>query len=170
LKYLVVSDSHGDRQILVDLVRHFENSVDFFIHCGDSELPAKDELWNVFHVVGGNCDYDSNYKRQQLLVTDKDRIFVTHGHLSNVRMGLTNLKMQALEEEATIALFGHTHQIGCEQESGILFLNPGSISQPRGSLPYKSFAIIESQETEYDVQYYDRDFHVLSDLHFKYNK
>ena len=58
MKYLVVSDSHGDRQILVDLVRHFENSVDFFIHCGDSELPAKDELWNVFHVVGGNCDYE----------------------------------------------------------------------------------------------------------------
>ena len=95
---------------------------------------------------------------------------MTHGHLSNVRMGLANLKMQALEEDATIALFGHTHQIGCEKESGILFLNPGSISQPRGSLPYKSFAIIESRETEYDVQYYERDFQVLSDLHFISNK
>ena len=40
MKYLVVSDNHGDRQILVDLVNHFQEQVDLFIHCGDSELPA----------------------------------------------------------------------------------------------------------------------------------
>ncbi|WP_303220499.1 metallophosphoesterase family protein, partial [Enterococcus asini] len=57
MKYLVVSDNHGDRQILVDLVNHFQEQVDLFIHCGDSELPADDELFAIYQGVGGNCDF-----------------------------------------------------------------------------------------------------------------
>ncbi len=170
MKYLVVSDSHGDRQILVNLLDRYEGKVDVMIHCGDSELRYDDELWQHFKVVTGNCDYDPRYLKKQVITTDLDRIFVTHGHLSNVRMGLTTLKMQALEEKATIALFGHTHQIGCESEEGILFLNPGSISQPRGPLQYKSYAIIASDRDGYNVQYYTRDFSPITDLNFVFPK
>ena len=33
MKYLIVSDNHGDRQILVDLLAEFSGKVDTFIHC-----------------------------------------------------------------------------------------------------------------------------------------
>ena len=39
---------------------------------------------------------------------------MTHGHLANVRMGLTTLALQAEEAGATIALFGHTHVLGAD--------------------------------------------------------
>ena len=49
---------------------------------------------------------------------------MTHGHLANVRIGLTTLALQAEEAGATIALFGHTHVLGAERHNNILFVNP----------------------------------------------
>jgi putative phosphoesterase len=170
MKYLVVSDNHGDRQILVDLLAAFTGKVDTFIHCGDSELPPEDELWQSYQVVGGNCDYSPEYADSKTIKTSLDTIYVTHGHLANVRFGVTTLGLQAQEADASIALFGHTHQIACEKVGHRLFLNPGSISQPRGPIQIKSFAIIESTEKTWSVQYYDRSFKEIPDLHFVFSR
>ena len=35
MKYLVVSDNHGDREILADLVARYQTKVDFFFLCVD---------------------------------------------------------------------------------------------------------------------------------------
>ena len=51
MKILVVSDNHGDRDCLVDLVNHYEGQVDALFHCGDSELEPTDELWQKLIVV-----------------------------------------------------------------------------------------------------------------------
>ncbi|KAF1302927.1 metallophosphoesterase [Enterococcus saccharolyticus] len=170
MKYLVVSDNHGDRKILVDLFQHYQGKVDYMIHCGDSELPSSDELWQSAYVVTGNCDYDAGYKKNQLIDTGQDRIYVTHGHLSNVRMGVTQLGIEAQTNDATIVLFGHTHQIGCEKVGSRLFLNPGSISQPRGPIQIKSYAIIDSTPEAFHVQYYNREFEAIPDLAFTFAK
>lgn len=170
MKYLVVSDNHGDRNILVDLFANYQGKVDYIFHCGDSELAFEDELWNQAFVVTGNCDYDSRYKKNQLVDTGMDRIYMTHGHLSDVRFGITQLGIEAQAADASIVLFGHTHQIGCEKVGSRLFLNPGSISQPRGPIQEKSYAIIESTEKEYSVQYYNRAFQPIPDLFFVIKK
>ena len=34
--------------------------------------------------------------------------------------------------EPDVVVFGHTHQPFCETLGGVLFLNPGSVTQPRG--------------------------------------
>lgn len=170
MKYLVVSDNHGDRQILVDILEAYQNKIDVFFHCGDSELSSDDSLWQSFHVVRGNCDYGGDFSDSVVVKTPLDTIFMTHGHLADVRFGLTNLGMQAQKAEADLVLFGHTHQIACEMVGKRLFLNPGSISQPRGPIQIKSFAIIESTEEIFDVCYYDREFTAISDLHFSYKK
>ncbi|MBP1048433.1 metallophosphoesterase [Enterococcus sp. BWM-S5] len=171
MKYLVVSDNHGDRDILVQLVNHYKGQVDAMFHCGDSELEATDHLWDYFTaVVKGNCDYGPGYPETAIKDTGEDVVFMTHGHLSNVRFGLTQLALQAEEAGATIALFGHTHEIGCEMHQGRLFLNPGSIRQPRGPIQIQSYAIIESTEEKFDVQYYDRSFEPVANLHFKFSK
>lgn len=170
MKYLVVSDNHGDREILVDLFSHYRGKVDYIFHCGDSELASNDPLWEGVSVVTGNTDSDSGYEKAQVVDTGEDVVYLTHGHLSGVKMGLTQLDMQAQEDKATIALFGHTHQLGCEVNKGRLFLNPGSILQPRGRIPIKTYAIIESTEASFQVQYYDRNFEPIEDLAFIFNK
>ena len=88
MKYLVLSDSHQDRQIVVDIFKQWKDKVDYVIHCGDSELSSDDELWKEIHVVAGNCDYDNGYEDVKIITTLEDKILVTHGHLYGVRIGL----------------------------------------------------------------------------------
>ncbi|MBV7390143.1 MULTISPECIES: metallophosphoesterase [Enterococcus] len=164
MKYLVVSDNHGDRDILVQLVDRYKGKVDHMFHCGDSELPSSDELWKNFTVVTGNCDFDPGFKTEQIVKIGSDTIFMTHGHQSNVRFGLTTLALQAAEKQADIALFGHIHQAVAEMDKGILFVNPGSISQPRGPIQIPSYAIITSESTYYEVDYFNRAHKPVEEL------
>lgn len=170
MKYLAVSDNHGKRQILVELLERYQGKADCFFHCGDSELDAGDELWKTYLVVKGNCDYTSGYPNSVVENTGMDTVFMTHGHLSNVRFGLTQLALQAEEVKANLVLFGHTHQLGCEMHKGVLFLNPGSVSQPRGQILIPAYAIIESSEDYFEVQYYRSNHKKLEDLHFLFKK
>ena len=164
MKYLVVSDNHGDRNILVEIVNRYVGMVDHMFHCGDSELKVNDELWEHFTVVTGNCDYDPEYKKEQIVTIGNGVIYMTHGHLSNVRFGLTMLSVQAQEAGANIALFGHIHQAVAEMDKHILFVSPGSISQPRGPIQIPSYAIIESDEEGYQVAYYNRAHQPIEEL------
>lgn len=164
MKYLVVSDNHGDRVILEELVKKYQGKIDAFFHCGDSELPASDSLWKVFHVVGGNCDFDSEYKGEQLIDTGKDKIYLTHGHLLGVNFSLDKLSYRAEELGASIALFGHTHQLGVWQQQHLLLVNSGSICLPRGKYPIKTYAIIEEHLTNYQINYYTRDHQEITEL------
>ncbi|MGX7199121.1 YfcE family phosphodiesterase [Enterococcus nangangensis] len=171
MQFLVVSDNHGDREILVEIVAHWQGKVDGFFHCGDSELPSSDPLWRNFNgFVSGNCDFDRGYLNEAVVKMGDETIFISHGHLTNVRVDLTTLLLKAQAAKATIALFGHTHMIGCERHDGILFLNPGSIAQPRGPLAYHSYAIIEASGDNYQVQYYNRQHEVIPQLHFNFKR
>lgn len=164
MNYLVVSDNHGDRDVLVDIVNKRQNQVDGMFHCGDSELPSTDPLWQKMIVVKGNCDFDEGYKTSQTIKTDSDVIYLTHGHLSNVRASLNQLAIEAEAAGATIALFGHTHELGAVYHQGTLFLNPGSILLPRGRYQMKTYAIIESSEEAYSVTYYDEKHQLIEEL------
>jgi putative phosphoesterase len=170
MRYLVVSDNHGDRQILVDLAEKYKENTDYFFHCGDSELEATDELWSVFQVVKGNCDFGPGFEKNLLIDTGQDKIYLSHGHLSNVRFGLTQLSLEAEEKGANMIFFGHTHQISCEMDQNRLFLNPGSISQPRGPIRIPSYALIDSDEEEIHVQYYNRAHQPVEELEFVFSR
>ena len=58
---IVMSDSHGERDIIVDIKNRYQGKVDAIFHNGDSELESSDPVWDGIHVVRGNCDYDSGY-------------------------------------------------------------------------------------------------------------
>lgn len=47
MKYLIVSDNHGDRNILVEIVNRYVDRVDHMFHCGDSELKAMMSYGNI---------------------------------------------------------------------------------------------------------------------------
>ena len=57
-----------------------------------------------------------------------DAVFVTHGHIFN-RDHLPPLK------EGDVLLYGHTHVPLCETVSGIVCMNPGSVSIPKENSP-----------------------------------
>ena len=92
-------------------------------------------------------------KRNKVVSIGDDVIYMTHGHfIKNVRFGLTMLALQAQEAGANIALFGHIQQAVAELDKNILFVNPGSISQPRGPVRIPSYAIIDSEKNnEYRI-------------------
>lgn len=166
MKYVIVSDSHGDRDILVKLVEKYQNEADLILHCGDSELRSNDELFTKMYVVMGNCDFDSCFDNERIIQRGPDRMFLTHGHLYGVNFGLDKLDYQMQAESCQIAFYGHTHQLYADYGQGRLIVNPGSISQPRG--PYAklggTYAVLESSKEAYHVQYYNRQFEPVENL------
>lgn len=170
MQCLVVSDSHGDRDILVQLLAHYEGKVDAFFHCGDSELQHDDAVFDKMYVVRGNMDFDGQLP-EAVHPTIKDvPVYMTHGHLVGVSMGLDHLLANAQANHAQLAFFGHTHQLGVERHDGILMLNPGSISFPRGEFTRigGTYAIVTMSADAVDVQYYDRQQHAVPELKFHF--
>lgn len=165
MRLLVVSDSHGDRESLVDLHRRYDGAVDYMIHCGDSELQADDEVLQGFTIVAGNCDYDAQLKDRQLIEIGSDRAVVVHGHRHGVNYSLLKLGFLAEETGANVVFFGHTHLLGAEQVDGVLYLNPGSILLPRGGNP-KSYAMIEKTDDKFLVEYYNEKHTCIKTLEF----
>ena len=166
MRYLVVSDCHYDRDILVKLRDYYRGKVDAMFYCGDSELDSDDELWQDFAVVTGNCDYDPAYPKYVQADFGSDHILMTHGHLYQVNFGLRGLEQLAIEKGANLVFFGHTHQLGVEKIAGRIFLNPGSISYPRGAYARLNgtYALVETTEKTVDVSYYRRDFSPVDEL------
>ncbi|VDG19228.1 YfcE family phosphodiesterase [Lactobacillus sp.] [Lactiplantibacillus mudanjiangensis] len=170
MKCLVVSDSHGDRQILVDLLAAYQGKVDAFFHCGDSELTVDDDVFKQMAVVQGNMDFDSQLPEEVVQTVADTMVYMTHGHLVGVNFSLDHLLANAQQHHAQLAFFGHTHQLGVERHDGILCLNPGSISYPRGEFARigGTYAIVETNDTAIDVQYYDRQQQPVSTLKFHF--
>ncbi|MCI1922750.1 MAG: metallophosphoesterase [Lentilactobacillus buchneri] len=169
MKILVISDNHGDRQIISDLMTHYDGEVDGFFHCGDSEFDSNDPLVSKMHIVRGNMDHAA-FAEDEISKIDGETILLTHGHLHGVNSGLLTLELFARSKEANIVLFGHTHQLGVTQDQGILFVNPGSISLPRGQYAYigGTYAIVSSKNNKLVVQYYDRKFNAVDELRFSF--
>ena len=77
---------------------------------------------------------DGGYRDRdvQVVETEAGNILLTHGHMESVNFDLTKLYYLALEHGCTCALYGHTHLPFMNEEGGVLFFNPGSLSDPRG--------------------------------------
>lgn len=155
MKVLIVSDSHGLTDEL-EMLKKKHGDIDHYIHCGDSELPEDHPAINGYHVVKGNCDFGAAFPNQLIVEADSEKIFVTHGHLYNVKISLINLHYKAMEQQSKIVCFGHSHVLGCELIDDILFINPGSISLPRGRKE-RTYVVLELADTERIVHVYDFD-------------
>lgn len=168
MKILLVSDNHGDAQILQTIYDHFNGKVDAFFHCGDSNLPSNDPVMTPYQTVIGNTDWGITYPTIVEEEFPEGKVVVTHGHKYQVNTSLTPLLMLVREKHALIMGFGHTHQLGREVVKGTLFINPGSISQPRGEYTRLggTFATVEVTPTTFEVQYYNRQCQPVSELQF----
>ncbi|WP_394233147.1 metallophosphoesterase family protein [Niallia oryzisoli] len=156
MKVLIVSDSHGMTTELEKLKKIHENEVDYFIHCGDSELSPDDPAIQGFVTVRGNCDFYDEFPEDIVKEVGNRKILITHGHRYSVKSNLLKLSYRAKEEAADIACFGHSHYLGAEMIHGTLFINPGSIRLPRGRRE-RTYLTVELQEHSYELKVYDID-------------
>ncbi|MGL4523650.1 MAG: metallophosphoesterase [Bacilli bacterium] len=153
-KILIVSDNHSDETVLVNILAAFQSEVDVCVHCGDSEFSSSSTVMKQFVGVRGNCDWDANYPTETVIDARGTNIFATHGHLYGIKQNLDKIRLRAEELGVDIACFGHSHLMGIEVIDGVLFINPGSVSLPRGRKE-SSFAILEVKEENYEIIFYD---------------
>lgn len=139
MRILVVSDTHGDMRTLMKAV-NAQPSAEIIVHCGDGDEQVqylKDTIKDKMIVgVRGNCDWCSSLPSKEIISVCGKRIFITHGHLYNAKVGLYNIMCAAREEKADILLFGHTHNAMTYYEDGLYVMNPGSCSGYMASYGY----------------------------------
>lgn len=172
MDYLLVSDAHGDIGILRQLFSTYRGKVTAMFYAGDSELLARDSVFNDVQTVGGNMDYDPAFSEDVLYVDDLSRIFMAHGHLYDTNYTLDALLAAGQKRDADFIVTGHTHQLGVEWFGNTLVINPGSISAPRGQ--YRdiggTYAILSVTEKDIKVTFFDRQMNPVPNLSFVWQK
>lgn len=162
---LVISDSHGIKEELVELLAYYRDKVDYIVHCGDSEYDSSDTAWGLVDVVvRGNMDFDIEYPRDAVLKTKKCNMFVTHGHFYGVNASRYDAAALAKEQGCAIALYGHTHVLRVEEINGVVCINPGSLHHSRGRVPERTFAMLHFDESMLTVKYFKADRTHLAEL------
>ena len=129
----VISDTHRIKKY-INIAKEYIKSADVLIHLGDNSEDIEDLTLGFkgeINGVRGNCDISNNYPKENIIVLEGKKIFITHGDSYGVKYSLNNLYYKSKEVEADIVLFGHTHEELILKEDGIIFMNPGSISLPR---------------------------------------
>lgn len=172
MKVLYISDNHGDAAILNRVAATFKNEVDVMLHCGDSNLPNTDPAMTPYQTVRGNTDWGLTYPRMITTTVVGVKLGVTHGDKDQVNTSLLPLSLRAQAAEVAVMGYGHTHQLAVTVDQGILLINPGSISQPRGE--YRdlkgTFAIVEVTDQAFNVQYYNRQMQPVPTLAMQFSR
>ena len=156
MRLLIVSDIHGSFLDMKQVIMN-ESKFDKLVILGDilSGYGVDDYdpeqlalLLNLFKdkiiCVKGNCDNSYLYmlefdvqKSFETLEVDGMTFFFTHGHLFNMS-NMPSFKIDVL-------LQGHTHVYKFEKKDDVIYVNPGSVSMPRGGHE-KTYMIYDNGE------------------------
>lgn len=139
MKILVFSDSHASLRFMRRAIETVKP--DAVIHLGDyfddGAAIAEEFHWIRFSQVPGNCDQHRCPPFAPMTLVEKIcgvTLFMTHGHIHNVKLGLGSLISDGRKCGAQVVLFGHTHSTYCAQEDdGLWVVNPGSCGYYGGS-------------------------------------
>ena len=126
----ILSDNHSDWP------PHIAKSlagVDAIIHAGDIgpyKLVLDMEAIAPTTAVLGNTDGDMPINESAVTTLGGKKFFVQHIVEPNRLEAPLRERLKRIEPD--VVVFGHTHEPYCETIGGILFLNPGSVTRPRG--------------------------------------
>lgn len=153
-RLIALSDSHGQveslRRAIALAAKRGPVDILAFLGDGMEDVEAiREELRKAnprMRVVAlrGNCDGGRGAPPFEMLCMGGYRIFATHGHPYHVKLGLQRLYLAAREQQAAVALYGHTHSAGLEEWGGLWLLNPGAVClQAPGKAAYGEIVIRE---------------------------
>lgn len=134
IRAAVFSDTHSSTLLMLDAIRRYRPDV--VIHLGDCERDTeqiRSEFPEVaLYNVCGNCDLYPSAPNVQIVPLGPVKAFITHGHLYSVEWGdYSRLAYAAMEQDAKIAMFGHTHRAVNKNFGAISILNPGTAGRGR---------------------------------------
>jgi putative phosphoesterase len=151
MKIGIISDTHGYLPSAV--LKHFA-PVDAILHAGDigdQGIISELELIAPVYAISGNIDSGSvlrNYPPTRVLELAGHTFFLIHHIVTEklVRYELFRKKVQP-----DIIVHGHTHLPEVLRKSGILFINPGSVSKPKQNQK-GTIVLLEIDEQSVDPQ------------------
>lgn len=121
----IVSDTHG--YLAPELLRSIEGC-DLLIHAGDitseSNFAELEAMVPQVRAVLGNNDGYFRYGPEVRRVIQFEA--------AGVRFGVSHYEEDLPLDACDVAVCGHTHRPKIERRRGVLLINPGSASLPRG--------------------------------------
>lgn len=149
---MIASDIHGSLYFANQMTTRYqkENAEkllllgDILYHGPRNDLPKEynpkgvitllNDMRNELLCVRGNCEAEVDQMvldfpvlaDYMIFYLEKRMVFVTHGHIHN-KNNLPPLK------KGDILLHGHTHLQAMEDNGDYIYLNPGSVSIPKGN-------------------------------------
>ena len=147
MKIGVISDTHISREKphLPDVIYNAFKDVDLILHAGDLVgISVLDELKKLAETqaVYGNMDGPKVRKvlpEKRIIKAGKFTIGLTHGH--GPPFNLIDRVKREFTEKVDVIVFGHSHSPINEARDGILFFNPGSLTD-KIFARYNSYGIL----------------------------
>ena len=167
----VLSDTHVPHRtslISQKVIDDFRGrNVDFVFHLGDfTSFQAYQQLTTTFGkekviAIRGNMDFDKNLAKELPEKIEMEifghKILLVHG-MGGPNMIIRRLikKLNLLNSDYEIVIFGHTHRPVNKKENGILFFNPGTTTPKDNMLTVVSsygFLKISKNEVKPEIIY-----------------
>ena len=124
----------------------FKN-VDYIIHAGDLvELPVIDELEQVAPVLAVQGNMDAQEVKDALPELNSLKVFdwkIGVIHDPDVLSGADKMLYVAKENGFNVLVYGHTHSPRIRWEGEVLFINPGSPTDPASFLNKPSVGLLQ---------------------------
>ena len=164
MKILIISDIHGSSYYAEKIKEIYEKEMpdqiillgDIYYHGPRNNLtqeynPMKvagilNDFGEKVRTVRGNCDAEVDemisffkFDTHLRMEVNNKNVFFTHGHVYNME----NLP----EGDIDIMFYGHFHTGFIEEENGIIFANPGSISLPKNDTQHSYIIFDENKIT-----------------------
>ena len=122
----VISDTHG---LLLPAAIKALHGVDLIIHAGDiGNTGIMDELKSMAPVVAVRGNMDMSGDLRELPETEAIQV---GDALLYIIHNINSLDIAPSKADFDAVIFGHLHYPSVAKHNGVLFLNPGSASQPR---------------------------------------
>lgn len=140
----ILADTHG---LLRPEVMERLKTVSAIVHAGDINTQAIVDLLYGYdvpvYIVRGNNDKEW---AEQLPVSlsfeiEGVRLFMTHNK-KDVPDGLCNVD---------VVVYGHSHKYACQEQNGVLWLNPGSCGRRRFHQEI-TFAVMDIRQGQFQVE------------------
>ena len=145
LTVAIVSDTHGR---LPKAVEKALQQAQYIVHAGDIDTPeVLSRLQSIAPVSAARGNMDRIHWSRHLGQTVAVEI---GGIWFYVLHDLSHLDLDPAAAGFKVVVSGHTHRPNAKEESGVLYINPGSCVQPRNGFK-PSIALIGISET--DVAY-----------------
>jgi len=149
----LTADTHIPKRALTTPKRVLEifQNADYIIHAGDLvELSVIDELEQAAPVLAVHGNMDSLETCDALPVLNSLKVFdwkIGVMHDPEVLNGSEKMKQIAKEMGFNVFVYGHTHAPRIKWEGEILFINPGSPTDPASFLNKPSVGLLTVTKT-----------------------